>query len=66
MPIGGCLRRIDMRNTGAERPAYALGGARLGKRVTAVTARLRRRACPNHWSFLFGPSITIGNIGTNL
>jgi ubiquinol-cytochrome c reductase cytochrome b subunit len=41
-------------HTGTEGPAYALGGTRLGKRVTAVTARLRRRACPNHWSFLFG------------
>jgi hypothetical protein len=37
-----------MGHMGAERPAYALGGTRLGKRVTAVTARLRRRACPNH------------------
>jgi len=43
-----------MGHAGAERPVFALGGSRLGKRVTAVTARLRRRAFPNHWSFLFG------------
>jgi hypothetical protein len=33
-----------MGHMGAERPAYALGGTRLGKRVTEVTARLRLRA----------------------
>lgn len=42
------------KHSGAERPAYAFGVSRLGRRVTAVTARLRRRAFPNHWSFLFG------------
>lgn len=43
-----------MGHAGAERPVYALGGSRLSKRVTALTARLRRRAYPNHWSYFFG------------
>ena len=42
------------RTTGNEGPAYALGENRLGRRVTALITRLRRRAFPNHWSFLFG------------
>jgi len=34
--------------------AYLQAGNPVGRRVTTLTERLRHRAAPNHWSFLFG------------
>ncbi len=41
-------------------------GKREGDLVNPVTGAVEGTAVLNHWAFVFGPSITIGNIGTFL